>query len=169
LRHNATMGKKSIRRTPHVYEDGRVSLARVAAFADDTMDSQLRTLSILRARASNHWANTLGLLGIVFALEVGLGAALTPVLPQAARAKVSSDTPSLFGLRDDVIARLWLYVGGWLVLLVILATFALLAYRFTRETTRAQVLLAAYESELRRRESAPGRYWRKWRRAHDLR
>lgn len=145
-----TRRRKTTRTTPHVHDDFDVSPERLAAFARTDRDMQITTLAVLRERASddgNHLA--MSFTGIFVAVLIA--ATVTPVVITDAGLWWVSPIAAL------VIA---------VVLLLALLPLLLPAMHASDRRQQAVVWVAAYQDELARWRTMPGRAGRAWRKAH---
>lgn len=142
--------RKTTRTTPHVHDDFDVSPARLAAFARADRDMQVATLAVLRERASDD-GNHLAMSFIGIFLAVLIAATITPVV---------ITEPGLWWVSP--VATLAIAV----VLLLALLPLLLPAMHASNRRQQAVVWVAAYEDELARWRTMPGRAGRAWRRVH---
>jgi len=136
---------------PHLHPDLSVTEERVDAFAIDTRTNQLLVLAELRRRAHDKTTSTeLSLFALVLALVA--------LVFEPATGLELSELPLGVGIVVGVVA-------GFLLVLP-LVPFLIPQLVRDHQQSRAQVWLAAFESELGRRQLQPGRAGREWRRSH---
>lgn len=142
--------RSTTRTTPHVHDDLHVSHERLSAFAQADRDMQVATLAVLRERASDDGNHLVMSFAGIF-VAVLLAATVTPV--------VITDAQLWW------VAPLATLVVGAVLFLALLPSL-LPALRASNRTQQAVVWVAAYEDELARWRSMPGRVGRTWRRSH---
>ena len=142
--------RKTTRTTPHVHDDFDVSPERLAAFAQADRVVQIATLAVLRERAGdddNH-------------LMMSFAGIFVAVLVAATVAPAVVTDPDLWW-----VSPITTFVVGIVLLLALLPSF-LPAILASNRRQRAIVWVAAYEDELARWRTMPGRAGRAWRKAH---
>lgn len=149
--------------TPHVYEQGRITVDRVARFADAPEEEQVAALAELNARSAGFTTSTLAAMGVYIAVLVAWWSLGTSA--QGLGDPFWGEWP---GLDVEITERI-----GWgaftLLVFAVVGGGAVAVSRQLRQEARATAFARAYEMELARRYAARGREARRWRAAHPIR
>lgn len=148
--------------TPHVYEGGRVTVDRIARFANAPQDEQVAALAELHARSSAITGSHLAAVGVFIAAMVALRSLLASVQEVG-----DPFWGEWFGIDPEITDGI-----GWglfyLLVMAVLSYGALSMARNLRQEARSVAFARAYEAELARRYADRGRGARRWRASHPI-
>lgn len=147
----------------HLNADLDVSRARLEAFGGEDVDSQLRVIAALRARADNQEASQL--LG-VHSMSIAVLALILALIPGL----VPAASPLRWGPYLWVGAVVLFLVVNAIdfIVVVVLAPIMIDQFRVNSKREQAVVWLGACQDELARLRGQTGKSGRAWRREHPL-
>ena len=140
----------------HVHEDGVLTPARIAAFANDSWWTQEHTLATLRSRLAQSYFEMAATYAAVLIAVMALTASILPII---------GETILPFVDRDAVPEWALPAMGAYLLCFPFALVLGLIvAWRvFSKHKTTSVVLLGAYEAELARRYADTSRAGKRWR------